>query len=65
MGVAFITTFHYFISLETANTQKSEVFLLGILSGNENASVVVTCHQVTSFPGFFRKNTNEKVVNLI
>ena len=44
-GVIFITIllhFHYFISLETANTQKSEVFLLRISSGNVNASVV-TC----------------------
>ena len=43
--VTFITIllhFHYFISLETANTQKSEVFLLRISSGNVNASVV-TC----------------------
>ena len=44
-GVIFITTllhFHYFISLETANTQESEVFLLIIVLGNVNASVV-TC----------------------
>ena len=34
--------FHYFISSETANTQKSGVFLLRISSGNVNASVV-TC----------------------
>ena len=42
-GVIFITIllhFHYFISLETANTQKSEVFLLRIFLGNVNASVV-------------------------
>ena len=41
-GVIFITillSFHYFIYLETANTQKSEVFLLRISSGNVNASV--------------------------
>ena len=44
-GVVFITIllhFHYFISLETANTQKSEVFLLRISLGNVNA-LVVTC----------------------
>ena len=35
--------FHYFISLETAKTHKSEVFLLRISSGNVNASEVVTC----------------------
>ena len=43
--VIFITILlhiHYFISLETANTQKSEVFLLRISLGNVNASVV-TC----------------------
>ena len=41
-GVIFITIllhFHYFISLETANTQKSEVFLLRVSLGNVNASV--------------------------
>ena len=44
-GVILITIllhFHYFISLETANTQKSEVFLLRISLGNVNA-LVVTC----------------------
>ena len=38
--VIFITIllqFHYFISLETVNTQKSEVFLLRISLGNGNA----------------------------
>ena len=43
--VIFITIllhFHYFIFLETANTQKSEVFLLKISIGNVNASLV-TC----------------------
>ena len=36
-GVIFITIllhFHYFISLETANTQKSEKFLLRVSSRN-------------------------------
>ena len=36
-----ITTL-YFISLETANTPKSELLLLRISSGNTNAGVV-TC----------------------
>ena len=43
-GVIFITIllhFHYFISLETANAQKSEVFFLRISFGNVNASVVI------------------------
>ena len=44
MGEYFFITvllhFHFFISLETANTQKSEVFLLRISLGNVNASVV-------------------------
>ena len=42
-GVIFINIllhFHYFISLETANTQKSEVLLSRISLGNVNASVV-------------------------
>ena len=38
----YITTLSYFISSETANTQKSEIFLLRISSGNLDASVV-TC----------------------
>ena len=44
-GAIFITIllhFHYFISLEIANNQKSEVFLLRISLGNMNASIV-TC----------------------
>ena len=43
-GVIFMTIllhFHYFISLETANAQKSEVFFLRISFGNVNASVVI------------------------
>ena len=51
--VIFITIllhFHYFISLEAANTQKSEVFLLRISSGNVNASVVTCRHpQIYNF----------------
>ena len=56
-GVIFITIllrFHYFISLETANTQKSEVFLLRISSGNVNASVV-TCQYPQIYNFSFRK----------
>ena len=34
---------HYFISLEIANTQKSEVFLLKIYLGKVNGSGVATC----------------------
>ena len=41
-GSTILLQFHYYISLETANTQKSEVFLLRIFSRNANASVV-TC----------------------
>ena len=44
-GVMFINIlllFHDFISLETANTRKNEVFLLRIYLGNVNASVA-TC----------------------
>ena len=36
--------YYNFIISETANTQKSEVFLLRISSGNVNASVFVTCY---------------------
>ena len=35
----YITTLSYFISLERANNQKSEVFLLRISLGNVNVSV--------------------------
>ena len=37
------------ISLETANTQKSEMFLLRISSGNVNASVAVTCQYLQMY----------------
>ena len=43
-GVIFITIlldFRYLISLELANTQKSELFFLRIYLGNVNASVVL------------------------
>ena len=40
--IAILLHFHYLISLETANTQESEVVLLRISKGNVNASLV-TC----------------------
>ena len=55
--VIFVTVllhFHYFISLETANTQKSEVFVLRISLGNVNASVV-TCPYPQIYNFSFRK----------
>ena len=52
-GVIFISIllhFHYFISLETVNNHKSEVFLLRICLGNVNASVVTCWYpQIFSF----------------
>ena len=57
MGGIFITIllhFHYFISLETPNAQKSEVFLLRISLGNLNASVV-TCRYPQIYNLSFRK----------
>ena len=57
-GVIFITIllqFNYFISLETANTQKSEVFLLRVSLGNVNASVF-TCRFPRIYNLSFRKN---------
>ena len=56
-GVIFITIllhFHYLISLETANTQKSEVFLLRILSGNVNESLAI-CRYLQIYNLSFRK----------
>ena len=53
-GVIFITTLLPFISLETASTQKSEVFLLRISLGNVNASVV-TCRYPQIYNFGFRK----------
>ena len=56
-GVVFITIllhFHYFISLETANTQQSEVFLLRFSSRNVNTSVV-TCQYPQIYHFNFRK----------
>ena len=56
-GVIFSTIllhFHYVISLELANTYKSEVFLLRISLGNVNASVV-TCRYPQIYNFSFRK----------
>ena len=39
-GGVILLHFHYFTSLEMSNTQKSEVFLLRIYSGNVNVSVI-------------------------
>ena len=56
--------FHYFISLETANTQKSEVFLLRISSGNVNTSVVASQYpQIYNFS--FRKEFLETLCKCI
>ena len=66
-GVIFITTllhFHFFISLETANTQKSEMFLLRISLGNVNASVV-TCQYPQIYNFSFRKTFLETLCNCI
>ena len=66
-GVIIITIllhFHYFISLETANTQKSEVFLLIISSGNMNASVV-TCQYLQIYDFSFRKEFLETLFKCI
>ena len=62
--IAILLHFHYFISLETANTQKSEVFLLRISSGNVNASVV-TCWYPEIFNFSFRKKFLETLCKCI
>ena len=56
-GVIFITLllqFHYFILLETANTQKNEMFLLRTFLGNVNASVFA-CRYRQIYKFSFRK----------
>ena len=66
-GVIFITIllyFHYFISLETANTQKSEMFLLRISLGNVNTSVV-TCQYPEIYNFSFRKGFLENICKCI
>ena len=66
-GVILITIllhFHYFISLETANTQKGQVFLLRISLGNVNASVV-TCRYPQIYNFSFRKEFLETLCKCI
>ena len=58
-----ITTLNYFISLETANTQKSEMFLLRSFSGNLNTSVV-TCQYPQMYNFSFRKESLETLVSV-
>ena len=59
-----ITTLHYFISSETANTQKSEIFLLRISSGNLNLSVV-TCQYPQIYNFSFKKEFLETLSKCI
>ena len=56
--------FHYFISLETANSQKIEVFLLRISSGNMNASVL-TRRYLQIFKFSFKKEFSETLCKYI
>ena len=58
-----ITTLNYFISLETANTQKSEMFLLRSSSGNLNTSVV-TCQYPQMYNFSFRKESLQTLVSV-
>ena len=66
-GVMFITVllhFHYFISLDTANSQKTEVFLLRISLGNVDASVV-TCRYPQIYNFSLRKEFLETLCKCI
>ena len=66
-GVIIITIllhFHYFISLETANSQKIEVLLLRIYSGNVNSSVA-TCRYLHIYDFSFRKEFLEPLCKCI
>ena len=60
----YITTLHYFISSEIANTQKSEVFLLIISSRNVNAAVV-TCRYPQIYNFSFKKKFSETLCKFI
>ena len=65
--MVFITTllhFHYFISLETANTHKCHVFLLRISLRNVNASVI-TCRYPQVYNFSFRKELLETLCECI
>ena len=67
MGSNIITAllhFHYFISLETANTQKDEVFLLKTSLGNVNATVV-TCRHPQIYNFSFRREYLETLCKCI
>ena len=63
----YITTllhFHHFISLETVNTQKMEVFLLRLSLGNVNV-LVVTCRYPQIYNFSFRKEFLETLCKCI
>ena len=60
----YITILHYFISSETANTQKTEMFLLRISSGNLNLSVV-TCQYPQIYNFSFKKEFLETLSKCI
>ena len=62
--ITIILRFHYFISLETADTQKSVVVHLRIYSGNVNASVV-TCQHPQIYNFSFRKEFLETLCKCI
>ena len=51
-----ITTLNYFISLETANTQKSEMFLLRMSLGKVNASVLLLADTLQFIISVLEKN---------
>ena len=66
-GVIFVNAllhFHYFISLETASTQKSEVFVLKTSLRNVNATVV-TCRHPQIYNFSFRKKFLETLCKCI
>ena len=65
--MVFITTllhFHYFISLETAKTRKSDLFLLRISLRNVNASVI-TCRYPQVYNFSFRKELLETLCEIL
>ena len=67
MGESYLLLYYYtllYISLETANTQKSEMFLLKTSSGNQNASVV-TCQYPQIYNFRFRNEFFETLCKCI
>ena len=62
--VTILLHFYYLISLETANTQKSEVLLLRISLGNVNASVGTSLYPQT-YNLSFRKEFLETLFKCI